>query len=80
MKTHHHDEDEMKEAFKAFDADGSGFITKEELKKAMCKCGAKLSNDDVDKMIAAADTDKDDKVSFEGISGVFWGWGGALLL
>lgn len=60
------DEKELSKAFKAFDKDGSGFITKDELKKAMKSMGAQLSDKEVNEMIAAADNDKDEKVSFEG--------------
>jgi Ca2+-binding EF-hand superfamily protein len=66
MKGRCPDEKEMCEAFKAFDADGNGFISKEELKKAMINCGAKPNDKELDEMIKAADTDKDDKVNFEG--------------
>lgn len=57
---------EIKEAFKAFDSDGSGFITHDELKKAMKDTGVKLTDSEIDEMIAAADTDRDGKVNFEG--------------
>jgi Ca2+-binding EF-hand superfamily protein len=61
-----HDEGELKAAFDAFDADGSGFITKKELKEAMCTCGGKKADKEIDDMIKAADTSGDGKVSFEG--------------
>lgn len=70
LKSTADDEKELKEAFNAFDEDGSGFITKDELKLAMRQMGEKLSDKEIDEMIAAADTDKDGKVGFEGIVSV----------
>ena len=60
------DEKELEQAFKAFDKDGSGYITKDELKKAMKAMGEKLSDAEINEMIAAADTDKDGKVGLDG--------------
>ena len=61
------DNKELREAFNAFDKDGSGFISKNELKQAMRSTGAKLSDKEIDEMVKAADTDRDYKVGFEGI-------------
>ena len=41
------DEDEMRKAFNLYDTDGSGTITKEELKKAMASLGETLSDEAV---------------------------------
>ena len=59
-------EEELKAAFDAFDTDRSGFITKEELRKAMANCGASVGEKELDEMIASADANSDGKVNFEG--------------
>ena len=60
------DEKELKDAFKAFDKDGSGYITAKELKAAMKKMGGNVSDKDIQSMIDKADKDKDGKVGFDG--------------
>ena len=60
------DEKELEAAFKAFDKDESGYITVMELKEAMKKMGANLSNTEIQTMIDAADKDKDGKVGIDG--------------
>merc|ERR1719217_1490173 len=64
------DEEEIKAMFKEFDTDGSGFITKEELKEAiteMCD-GEEIDDDEYDEILhdyLGDDADKDGKVSYE---------------
>ena len=60
------DEKELKDAFKAFDKDGSGYITAKELKAAMKKMGGNVSDKDIQSMIDKADKDKDGKVGIDG--------------
>ena len=57
---------ELKAAFKAFDKDGNGYISRAELTEVMRKSGDKLSEDEVDGMIRKADLDKDGQVNYEG--------------
>ena len=64
------DDKELKAAFDAFDADGSGFITKQELRQAMTNCGSNVSERELNEMIASADANSDGKVNFEGKSSV----------
>ena len=59
-------EEEIKEAFKTFDKDGSGFITADELRQVMTNLGEKLTAEEVDEMIKEADTDADGKIKYEG--------------
>lgn len=51
--------------FNQFDMDGSGEITKQDLKLAFTKFGKKLSNQEMDDLMAAHDEDKDGTISFE---------------
>ena len=67
LKATAQDDKELREAFNAFDNDGSGFISKDELKQVMKATGANLSEKEIDEMIQAADFDGDNQVSFEGI-------------
>ena len=72
MMTSDQNEEELKAAFDAFDADRSGFITKDELRKAMQNCGASVGDKELDEMIASADANSDGKVNFEGKSIIFY--------
>lgn len=55
----------VKEAFKAFDKDGNGFISVEELKHAMESLGETVSNEELDEMVKMADKNKDGKIDYE---------------
>ena len=57
----------LRETFKIFDKDGSGYINASELKELMEKLGEKLSDEEIEKMIAEADLDEDGKVSYKGM-------------
>jgi calmodulin len=50
---------EILEAFKVFDKDGSGKISKDELRNIMSDLGEKLSEDELTQMITDADTNGD---------------------
>jgi len=58
-------EADIKEAFDAFDADGSGAITGEEIKKVCEALGVDASGAEVNELIAQADTDGDGKIQYE---------------
>jgi len=62
-------EEDLQEAFKIFDADGSGSITKDELKATLAtvmgNTDESLPEDDIDEMIKEADIDGDGQVSYE---------------
>eukprot|EP01012_Entosiphon_sulcatum_P050990 TRINITY_DN699_c0_g1_i1.p2 TRINITY_DN699_c0_g1~~TRINITY_DN699_c0_g1_i1.p2 ORF type:complete len:177 (-),score=57.12 TRINITY_DN699_c0_g1_i1:99-629(-) len=61
-------EEQLREAFKAFDQDDDGFISHKELKDGMYKLiGQKLSDEEVDEIIFESkfDEDQDGKISFE---------------
>ncbi|XP_042908967.1 calcium-binding protein E63-1 isoform X2 [Parasteatoda tepidariorum] len=66
----HHDvkEDAMADlmaAFKVFDKDGNGYISKDELKTAMDTIGEPMSEGQLDIMIKETDTDNDGKINYE---------------
>ena len=60
------EEEELRKAFDLFDADNSGYIDEDELKKIMVQLlGPNLSDDELKAMMEQADTDHDGQISFE---------------
>jgi len=59
-------EEEIREAFRVFDRDGSGMISAAELRHVMTNIGEKLSDQEVDEMIREIDVDRDGQVNYEG--------------
>ena len=57
-------ENELKEAFKAFDADGDGTMSKDELKKILAKFGQHLTDAEINAAMAKVDTDGDGQIDF----------------
>ena len=57
-------EDQIKEAFDQFDADGSGAISAEEIKKVCEALGVDASNKEVETLINEADADGDGKIQY----------------
>lgn len=58
-------EDEIREAFKVFDGDGNGFISRMELRHVMMNLGEKISEEECDAMVEEADTDGDGCINYE---------------
>ena len=58
------EDEELREAFKVFDKDGSGNISSIELKQVMITLGEKMTDDDIAAMIKGADIDGDGQISF----------------
>jgi len=58
-------EEELREAFRVFDRDGSGFISAAELRHIMTHLGEKLSEEEVNEMMKEADPDGDGQVNYE---------------
>ena len=59
-------EEELRDVFKAFDKDNSGFISASELKEVSSKLGRNLTDEDVTEMMKETDLDEDGKISYEG--------------
>jgi len=59
------DDAEMLAAFKQFDKNGDGKITKQELKEAMHNLGQKLSDQEIEEMIKGADKNNDGSVDYK---------------
>ncbi|KAJ9463130.1 Caltractin [Diplonema papillatum] len=57
-------EDQIREAFDLFDADGSGEVDRTELRLVMQALGHKLTEEQLDEMIGSIDDDADQKVNF----------------
>merc|ERR1712093_822286 len=64
-KTHEQMEEEIKNAFLTFDADGSGFITREELVETLTTMGDPVDEETINGMIAEADLDGDGKIDYK---------------
>mmetsp|Transcript_55553 Transcript_55553/g.162359 ORF Transcript_55553/g.162359 Transcript_55553/m.162359 type:complete len:277 (+) Transcript_55553:113-943(+) len=58
-------EEELIEAFKAFDRDGSGFISAAEMRHVMTNLGEKISDEEMDEMMREADVDGDGAINYE---------------
>jgi len=58
-------EEELIEAFKVFDRDGNGLISPGELKHIMTNLGEKMTDEEIEMMIEAADQDKDGVVNYQ---------------
>ena len=57
---------ELREAFKVFDADHDGFINAADIKRTMATMGDDLSDDDVAAMIHEAGADDEGKITYDG--------------
>nr|2B1U_A Chain A, Calmodulin-like protein 5 [Homo sapiens] len=57
--------EDLQVAFRAFDQDGDGHITVDELRRAMAGLGQPLPQEELDAMIREADVDQDGRVNYE---------------
>ena len=55
----------IRKEFEKFDADNSGFITKQELLEVMHERGAKISAEQLTEMLSESDQDDDGKINYE---------------
>ena len=58
------EDEELRQAFKVFDADGNGTISKVELKRVMDMLGEKLNDAQIDEMMKEADINGDGEIDF----------------
>ncbi|CAF0754521.1 unnamed protein product [Adineta ricciae] len=68
MSKHWHERDqeqELREAFRLFDRDNSGFITINELKQVMLNMGEKLNQEELEDMMREADVNRDGKLDYQ---------------
>ena len=56
----------IREAFKLFDLNSDGMITKDELSKAISKIGSKVSDEEIDNLVKIIDRDGDQKINYDG--------------
>ncbi|GMM49047.1 calmodulin [Starmerella bacillaris] len=64
------DQEVIKEAFRVFDRNGNGFISAAELRHVLTSIGDKLTEEEADEMIRAADVDGDGQINYEEFSRV----------
>merc|ERR1712057_154682 len=64
-KTKDQMEEEIKNAFLTFDADNSGYITREELVETLTTMGDPVDEETINGMIAEADLDGDGKIDYK---------------
>ncbi|KAH8305069.1 hypothetical protein KR059_004452, partial [Drosophila kikkawai] len=53
-------------AFRVFDRDGNGFITRDELQTAMEMIGEPLNEQQLEQLLVIADLDQDGRINYEG--------------
>jgi len=58
-------EEKILQAFKTWDKDGNGFITKDELADVLSSLGCPTKSEDLDVMLKEADLDLDGKINYE---------------
>lgn len=63
-------EGEIREAFRVFDIDGNGFVTRTELKHVMMNLGEKMTEEEVYSMVEEADIDGDGQINYEEFYGL----------
>ncbi|CAL1268504.1 unnamed protein product, partial [Larinioides sclopetarius] len=65
-------QEELREAFRMYDKDGKGYINVADLREILRALDDKLTEDELDEMIAEIDTDGSGTVDFEGNIGTFF--------
>lgn len=59
-------QEELREAFRMYDKDGNGYINVSDLREILRALDDKLTEDELDEMIAEIDTDGSGTVDFDG--------------
>ncbi len=65
--------DRLYAMFRQFDADGSGYITPQDIAEAMQKLGHKISGEDIHDIMKKHAVEKEDRISFEEFKKIFEG-------
>ncbi|CAD7704577.1 unnamed protein product [Ostreobium quekettii] len=65
LKKHVDPEEELRHAFRSFDIDGNGSISREELRQALTGLGIKLTAEEVDEMFREGDQNGDGVIDYE---------------
>lgn len=60
-------DNELRDSFRVFDRDGSGYISAAELRHVMTNLGEKLTDSEIDEMINEIDVDGDGQVNYEDV-------------
>jgi calmodulin len=60
-------EEEICDAFRVFDKDGSGTISASELRHVMMDLGENLTDEEVDEMLHEANIDENDQINYKGV-------------
>ena len=58
-------EDDIREAFRVFDRDGNGYITKDEMRVVMMNIGERVTDEECETFITEADIDGDGQINYE---------------
>lgn len=61
-------EEEIRQAFRVFDSNGDGYISKTEFKHCMMHFGEQFTDEEVEEMIAEADSNNDGQIDYEEFS------------
>ena len=59
-------EEEVEESFRVFDKENNGFVSAAELRHIMTNMGEKLTEEEVDEMLATADPDAQGEINYKG--------------
>merc|ERR1712139_335703 len=69
-------EEELIEAFKIFDRDGSGYISAAELRHVMSNLGEKITDEEMDEMVGESVVDSNGNINYEDFVIAMMGVGG----
>jgi len=65
MGSQKNEEEELKNAFRTFDKNGDGYISRDELKLVMASLGESLKEEEIEEMMREADENRDGKLDFK---------------